>query len=154
MRFNITWRDGAYKVSVPNYDGGEVVTADEYDVLGQKFTLAQQSIKWVTAEKHSAQAAEERVRNDNYVLRQRVADLERQLVEAQQDTARLDWIEADPWARKFYVCDLGDNELGVMVTSDNGNIPGTKHVWKSKTLRAAIDDARAKKGLDRTLKDS
>jgi hypothetical protein len=33
VRFSITWREGAYYVSVPEYDGGEVVTADEYDRL-------------------------------------------------------------------------------------------------------------------------
>lgn len=32
-RFTISYRDGAYKVSVPNYDGGEVVTAEAYDRL-------------------------------------------------------------------------------------------------------------------------
>lgn len=37
MRFEITWHgDGCgnfagYKVSIPEFDGGEVVTADEYD---------------------------------------------------------------------------------------------------------------------------
>lgn len=31
MRLRIRWRDGAYRVSVPNWEGGEVVTADEHD---------------------------------------------------------------------------------------------------------------------------
>jgi enamine deaminase RidA (YjgF/YER057c/UK114 family) len=30
-RFHITWRDGRYFVSIPNYDGGEVVRADIAD---------------------------------------------------------------------------------------------------------------------------
>jgi hypothetical protein len=30
-RFHITWRDGAYYVSVPNYRGGEVVDAALFD---------------------------------------------------------------------------------------------------------------------------
>jgi hypothetical protein len=30
-RFRITWDDGQYKVSVPRYDGGEVVDAASYD---------------------------------------------------------------------------------------------------------------------------
>jgi hypothetical protein len=30
-RFNITWRSGAYYVSVPNYSGGEVVDAALFD---------------------------------------------------------------------------------------------------------------------------
>lgn len=32
-RFTISYRDGAYKVSIPNYDGGEVVSAAAYDQL-------------------------------------------------------------------------------------------------------------------------
>lgn len=31
MRLNIAWAYDGYKVSVPNWDGGEVVTADEAD---------------------------------------------------------------------------------------------------------------------------
>jgi hypothetical protein len=31
--FEITWRDGAYYVSVPNYKGGTVYTAAEHDRL-------------------------------------------------------------------------------------------------------------------------
>jgi hypothetical protein len=33
MRLKIAWAYDGYKVSVPNWDGGEVVTADEYDAL-------------------------------------------------------------------------------------------------------------------------
>jgi hypothetical protein len=32
-RFTITWRDGAYYVSIPNYNGGEVVRAEIADEL-------------------------------------------------------------------------------------------------------------------------
>jgi hypothetical protein len=31
--FEITWRDGAYYVSIPNYKGGTVYTAAEHDRL-------------------------------------------------------------------------------------------------------------------------
>jgi hypothetical protein len=30
-RFDITWRNGAYYVSIHSYDGGTVVTADYHD---------------------------------------------------------------------------------------------------------------------------
>jgi hypothetical protein len=30
-RFNINWRNGAYYVSIPNYNGGEVVDAKYHD---------------------------------------------------------------------------------------------------------------------------
>jgi len=34
MRFTIRLTDDVrYKVSIPNYEGGEVITADEFDVL-------------------------------------------------------------------------------------------------------------------------
>lgn len=32
-RFSITWMNGAYYVSIPNYEGGEVVKAEAYDTL-------------------------------------------------------------------------------------------------------------------------
>ena len=38
-RFRISYRDGAYMVSIPNYDGGEVVRADLYDATNK--TLAE-----------------------------------------------------------------------------------------------------------------
>ena len=31
LRFRIAWRNGEYKVSIPNYEGGEVVEASAYD---------------------------------------------------------------------------------------------------------------------------
>ena len=31
QRFRISYRDGGYRVSIPNYDGGEVVRAEHYD---------------------------------------------------------------------------------------------------------------------------
>lgn len=34
-RFTIRWVDGMYRVSIPEYDGGEVVTAEAYDRLRQ-----------------------------------------------------------------------------------------------------------------------
>jgi hypothetical protein len=33
MRFKIGWDTGMYRVSIPDYGGGEVVTADEHDLL-------------------------------------------------------------------------------------------------------------------------
>jgi hypothetical protein len=33
MRIKITWRDGAYYVSEPAWDGGEVVPASDHDAL-------------------------------------------------------------------------------------------------------------------------
>lgn len=31
QRFRISYRDGSYRVSIPNYEGGEVVRAEHYD---------------------------------------------------------------------------------------------------------------------------
>lgn len=36
MRFRIFWWDGAYKVNVSGYQGGEVVTLDEVEALERK----------------------------------------------------------------------------------------------------------------------
>lgn len=33
MKINISYRDGAYYVDKPNYEGGAVVTMDEHDAL-------------------------------------------------------------------------------------------------------------------------
>ena len=41
-RFEITWRGGAYRVSIPNYQGGEVYTAEYVD--GLRAQLAAQII--------------------------------------------------------------------------------------------------------------
>lgn len=30
-RFRITWNGDQYRVSIPDYEGGEVVTAEQYD---------------------------------------------------------------------------------------------------------------------------
>jgi multidrug efflux pump subunit AcrA (membrane-fusion protein) len=32
-RFRVSWRDGAYRVSIPDFDGGDVVRAEAYDAL-------------------------------------------------------------------------------------------------------------------------
>lgn len=33
MRFRITWDGVAYRVSIPNYEGGEVITAEVTDAM-------------------------------------------------------------------------------------------------------------------------
>jgi hypothetical protein len=42
MMFTIRWHDdpGRYTVSVPNYDGGTVVTVDEYDEVCARLATA------------------------------------------------------------------------------------------------------------------
>jgi hypothetical protein len=44
-RFEILWKDGAYKVSIPNFDGGEVVLARLYDELRAKLEAAQRVLE-------------------------------------------------------------------------------------------------------------
>lgn len=39
--FDITWRDGAYYVSIPNYKGGTVVDASAFNALVKALTLAE-----------------------------------------------------------------------------------------------------------------
>lgn len=38
--FEITWRDGAYYVSIPNYKGGKVYTGDIADEIRERFSDA------------------------------------------------------------------------------------------------------------------
>lgn len=43
-RFRISWKDGAYKVSIPDYDGGEVVRAEDYDRTREALETA---VQWL-----------------------------------------------------------------------------------------------------------
>ena len=46
-RFQITWKGHAYRVSIPNYDGGEVVKAEHYDrETGQLLEALRTALKW------------------------------------------------------------------------------------------------------------
>lgn len=44
-RFRIAWLDGAYHVSIPNYEGGEVVSAAEYDRLTAELAAARKALE-------------------------------------------------------------------------------------------------------------
>ncbi|MFB6449300.1 hypothetical protein [Bradyrhizobium tunisiense] len=43
--FDITWRDGAYYVSIPNYKGGKVYTGDLVEDIRERFRDAKESAK-------------------------------------------------------------------------------------------------------------
>ena len=43
-RFSITWKRGAYYVSIPNYQGGEVVRAEIVDALVKALEAAREYI--------------------------------------------------------------------------------------------------------------
>lgn len=59
MRFNIKWQRGAYYVSVPNYDGGEVVTADEVADLERRLAEATDLIRQLLAALQSTKESAE-----------------------------------------------------------------------------------------------
>lgn len=44
QRFRITYRDNEYRVSIPNYEGGEVVRAEHYDRQVNALLIALRSI--------------------------------------------------------------------------------------------------------------
>lgn len=41
LRFRIDWQNSEYKVTIPKYDGGEVVDAESYDKLLQEYQKLQ-----------------------------------------------------------------------------------------------------------------
>ena len=45
MRFKITWSNCEYRVSIPRYKGGEVVTADEHDALLARHNALEEAVK-------------------------------------------------------------------------------------------------------------
>lgn len=45
MRFKITWSNCEYRVSIPRYKGGEVVTADEHDALSVRVARLEDALK-------------------------------------------------------------------------------------------------------------
>ena len=47
MRFKITWANCEYRVSIPSYKGGEVVTADEHDALLTRHNALVEAVAWV-----------------------------------------------------------------------------------------------------------
>ena len=42
QRIRVVWRDSQYRVNVPNWNGGEVVLAADYDSLKRELVKAQQ----------------------------------------------------------------------------------------------------------------
>ena len=46
MRFKITWANCEYRVSIPSYKGGEVVTADEHDALLARHNALVEAVAW------------------------------------------------------------------------------------------------------------
>lgn len=47
-KFRITWRDGAYFVSIPNYDGGEVVPVDIVERMAEALKECQSALATLT----------------------------------------------------------------------------------------------------------
>jgi hypothetical protein len=45
MQLKVTWTYDGYKVNVPNWDGGDVVTADEHDLLVQDNAALRDELK-------------------------------------------------------------------------------------------------------------
>lgn len=45
MRFKITWSNCEYRVSIPRYKGGDVVTADEHDALLARHNALVEAVK-------------------------------------------------------------------------------------------------------------
>ena len=47
MRFKITWANCEYRVSIPSYKGGEVVTADEHDAILTRHAALVEAVAWL-----------------------------------------------------------------------------------------------------------
>jgi hypothetical protein len=45
--FDITWRNGAYYVSVPNYQGGTVYTSDHVASLKAHIVRMERALNWI-----------------------------------------------------------------------------------------------------------
>jgi hypothetical protein len=114
MRFRISWINDenytGYKVSVPNYDGGEVVTIDEVKELERKLSELRETLNdhdkaWDEDRRGRERLEVEMVRNDseNEQLNDEVVRLKEERADAQKNWKSM---EKETRAYRRKLCEL------------------------------------------------